>query len=68
MLVQNVEMKSRISAIEKELLDLRQETKSLSHLYNMKCSEVEEMTEKHAYELSQRDKKIDELQLVKHQR
>jgi hypothetical protein len=44
MLVQNVEMKSHVSAIEKELLELRQETKSLSHLYNMKCAEVEEMS------------------------
>lgn len=66
--MQNVEMKSEICAIEKELVELRQETKSLSHLYNMKCSEVEEMSEKHVYELTQRDKKIDELQLVKHQR
>ncbi len=66
--MQNVEMKSEICAIEKELVELRQETKSLSHLYNMKCSEVEEMSEKHVYELTQRDKKIDELQQVKHQR
>jgi hypothetical protein len=66
--MQNVEMKSEICAIEEELVELRQETKSLSHLYNMKCSEVEEMSEKHVYELTQRDKKIDELQLVKHQR
>lgn len=33
-------MKRKITEYEKESLDLRQETKSLSHLYNVKCSEV----------------------------
>lgn len=46
-------------------MELKQQTKSISHLYNIKSSELEQIRDKHKSEINNYEQKQDELQKMK---
>lgn len=65
---ENVGMKRRLEEYEGEVIGLREEVKGLSHLYNVKCAEVEEFVDRMGREMMGKDQKLDELAYIRQQR